>query len=296
MRSRRGADVRLGTGPDSGARTPERSQCQTRRMTRDDDTGVVVTEDGPVVRITLDRPDRLNALDDGVRRVLAGTLRELEERPDVSVVVLAGQGRAFSAGADLRATAYPEVSGDWVTRRHRTATWQRVLEQLDRVPQATVARLHGHVVGGAALLAAACDIRIASDDVILRIPELALGLPLTWAGIPLLVREVGLPLTRDWVMTCREVRAEELHRCGFAQRLVPGADLDDAVAACVSQLLAVAPGPLAMTRAMTAAIGRTNPVMVAGWGDADHQQWAFTEEEHRAAASAYVQNQRLRPS
>ena len=132
-------------------------------------------------------------------------LGDLEERPEVSVVVLRGAGRAFSAGADLRATAYPPVEGDWVTRRHRTATWQRVLEQLDRLPQATVARLHGHVVGGAALLAAACDIRIGADDVALRIPELVLGIPLTWAGVPLLVREVGLPLTRDWVMTGRVV-------------------------------------------------------------------------------------------
>jgi enoyl-CoA hydratase/carnithine racemase len=250
--------------------------------------GLHVSYDGPVVRLALDRADRLNALDDHLRRALAGALSDLEDRPDVRVVVLEGRGRAFSAGADLRATAYPPVEGDWVTRRHRTGTWQRVLEQLDRIPQATVARLHGHVVGGAALLAAACDIRIAADDVVVRIPELAIGIPLTWAGVPLLVREVGLPLTRDWVMTCREVLAEELHRAGYAQRLVPRAQLDDAVAECVAQLLAVPPGPLAMTRALTAAIGRTAPGMVAGWGDADHQQWAFTEDEHRQAARSYV--------
>jgi enoyl-CoA hydratase/carnithine racemase len=253
-----------------------------------DDAGLTVREEGRVVHLTLSRPEKLNALDDGLRQALAGSLRELEERPEVAVVVLRGSGRAFSAGADLRSTAYPPVEGDWATRRHRTATWQRVLEQLDRLPQVTVAGLHGHVVGGAALLAAACDLRVAADDVVLRIPELALGIPLTWAGIPLLVREVGMPLARDWVMTCREVPAEELHRCGFAQRLAPRAELDDAVEACVAQLLAVPPGPLAMTRAMTSALGRAHPAMVAGWGDADHQQWAFTEEEHREAARAYV--------
>ena len=161
-----------------------------------DDRSLRVSWDGPVARLTLTRADRLNALDDGVRRALADTLHELEERTDIRVVVLAGDGRAFSAGADLRGTAYPPIQGDWVTRRHRTGTWQRLLEQLDRIPQATVARLHGHVVGGAALLAAACDLRVAADDVVLRIPELAIGIPLTWAGIPLLVREIGLPLTR----------------------------------------------------------------------------------------------------
>jgi enoyl-CoA hydratase/carnithine racemase len=252
--------------------------------------GVEIDEDGPVVRVTLARPEKLNPLDDGVRVALAELLHDLEDRPDIRVLVVAGQGRAFSAGADLRRTAYPPVTGDWATRRHRTGTWQRLLEQFDRIPQATVARLHGHVIGGAALLAAACDIRVASDDTVLRIPELAIGIPLTWAGLPLLVREVGLPLARDWVMTGRPVTADELQRSGFAQRLVPRADLDAAVEECIDQLTAMPAAPLAMARAMTAAIGRTHPAMVAGWGDADHQQWAFTEAEYRDAARSYIED------
>jgi enoyl-CoA hydratase/carnithine racemase len=255
----------------------------------DDDTGLLVEEQGRVVRVTLDRPDRLNVLDDTLRKAFADLLHQLEDRPDVSVLVLSGAGRAFSAGADFRNTAYPPIEGDWATRRHRTGTWQRVLEQLDRIPQATVARLHGHVVGGAALLASAVDIRVAADDTVLRIPELAIGIPLTWAGIPLLVREVGLPVARDWIMTCRPVDADELHRTGFAQRLVARDQLDDAVEACVQELLAIPPGPLAMTRAMTSAIGRTHPAMVAAWGDADHQHWSFTEDEYREAARAYAE-------
>ena len=253
-----------------------------------DSSGLDVRFDPPVARLTLSRPDKLNALNDDIRSAFAAALSELEERVDIRVVVVSGEGRSFSAGADLRGTAYPKVEGDWVTRRHRTGTWQRVLEQLDRIPQATVARLHGHVIGGAALLAVACDIRVAAETAVVRIPELAIGIPLTWAGIPLLVREVGLALTRDWVMTCRAVEADELLRSGFVQRLVPAADLDAAVDACVAELLAVPPGPLAMTRAMTAAIGRTTPAMVAGWSDPDHQQWSFTEDEYRDAARAYI--------
>jgi enoyl-CoA hydratase/carnithine racemase len=250
---------------------------------------VDVAIDGAVARLTLARPDKLNALNDDVRRALAAACAELEERPDVRVVVLAGEGRAFSAGADLRSTSYPAIEGDWATRRHRTGTWQRLLEQLGSIPQATVARLHGHVIGGAALLAAACDIRIAASDAVLRIPELAIGIPLTWAGIPLLVREVGLPLARDWVMTCRPVAADELLRAGYAQRVVPPEQLDAAVDECVAQLLAVPGGPLAMTRAMTAAIGRAAPAMVAGWADADLMHWSLTEEEYRAAVREYFQ-------
>lgn len=258
----------------------------------DADTGLTVVEEERLVRVTLDRPERLNVLDDDLRRAFAALLHELEERPEISVLVLSGAGRAFSAGADVRRTAYPRIEGDWVQRRHATGTWQRVLDQLDRIPQATVARLHGHVVGGAALLASAFDLRIAADDTTLRIPELAIGIPLTWAGIPRLVREVGLPAARDWTMTCRAVPAEELLRTGFVQRLVPRGELDAAVEACLAELLAVPPGPLAMARAMTSAIGRGHPAMATGWGDPDHQHWSFTEDEYRAAARAYVERLR----
>lgn len=244
--------------------------------------------EGRLARLTLRRPERLNALDDVTRRAIKAALDDLEDRADVSVLVLAGEGRAFSAGADLQATSYAPIEGDWAERRHRTGTWQRVLDQFGRIPQVTVAALHGHVIGGAALLAAGCDLRIAADDTVLRIPELAIGFPLTWAGVPLLIREVGLPVARDWVMTCRPVHADELLRTGFATRLAPAADFEDAVEALLAELLAIPPGPLAMTRAMTAAIGRTTPALATGWADPDHQHWSFTEDEYREAARRYI--------
>lgn len=249
--------------------------------------------EGRVAHLTLSRPEKLNPLDDQVRLALRAALADLEERPEVGVLVMAGTGRSFSAGADLRHTAYPPLEGDWATRRARAGTWQRLLDQLERIPQVTVARLHGHVIGGAALLAAACDIRVAATDTVLRIPELALGIPLTWAGVPRLAREVGLPLTRDWVMTGRPVHADELARCGFAQRLAAPDLLDAAVRECVDQLLAMPAGPLAMTRAMTAALGHQAPGMLSAWADADLQHWSFGEGESREAARRYVEG--LRP-
>ena len=246
-------------------------------------TGPVRYEvDGRVARLVLNRPEKLNALNDEVRLALRAALDDLEERPEVSVLVLEGAGRSFCAGADLKATAYPPVAeGEWVQRRH---------------PQATVAALHGHVIGGGALLAAAFDIRIAADDTVLRIPELAIGMPLTWAGVPLLVREVGLPAARDWVMSSRSVEADELLHTGYVTRLVPRSDLDGAVATCIDQLLSAPPGPLAMTRAMTAAIGRATPALATGWADPDHQHWTFTEAEYRASIRRYIDGTASRPS
>jgi enoyl-CoA hydratase/carnithine racemase len=163
-----------------------------------------------------------------------------------------------------------------------------LLEQFDRLPQVSVAAVHGHVIGGGALLAAACDLRIAADTTRLRIPELVIGMPLTWAGVPILVREVGLAVTRDWVLTGREVDAAELLRTGYVTRLVSADAFDDAVAALIGELVTVPAGPLAMTRAMTAAIGRSNPAFAAAWADADIQQWTFGEDEYRAAIRRHL--------
>lgn len=252
------------------------------------DEPVHFTVDGRVARIELNRPERLNALNEPVRLALKGAFDELAELPEVSVIVLSGAGRAFSAGADLSSSAYAPVRGSWATRRHITGTWQRLLDQLMHLPQVSVAVLHGHVIGGGALLGGACDLRIAADSTRLRIPELAIGMGLAWAGVPVLVREVGLPVARDWVMTGRVVEADELLRTGFVTRVVSADGLEAAADALVDELVAIPPGPLAMTRAMFGTIGATTPAMAAAWADADIQQWTFGEDEYHDAIHRYL--------
>ena len=250
--------------------------------------GIKVVYDAQVVRLILDRPKQLNALNDDVRKVIAATLNDLMERPDIRLLVLSGEGKAFCSGADLKTTSYPKVEGDWSTRRNRTSTWQRVLEQIERIPQVTIASMQGSVIGGGALLATACDFRVITENVVLRIPELALGIPNVWNGTPLLAREVGLPTARDWVMTTRKVRAGELKSSGWAQRLSADDKLDATTQTLVDELLAVPPAALAMTRSMTSALGRSAQGMAMGWADADLQQWALTEEEYKETVRSYM--------
>ena len=252
--------------------------------------GIHVVVDGAIVRLILDRPKQLNALNDDIRKVIATTLNELMERPDIRLLVFSGEGKSFCSGADLKTTSYPKVEGDWSTRRNRTATWQRVLEQLDRIPQVTIASMQGHVIGGGALLATACDFRVISEDAVLRIPELALGIPNVWNGTPLLAREVGLPTARDWVMTARKVYAAELKQSGWAQRLAKSGTLVEETQKLVSELLAIPAASLAMTRSMTSALGRSASGMAMGWADADLQQWAFTEDEYKQTIREYTKN------
>ncbi len=254
------------------------------------DQGITVEYEEQLVRLVLSRPKQLNALNDDIRRVFATTLNELMERPDIRLLVISGEGKSFCSGADLKTTSYPKVEGDWSTRRNRTATWQRVLEQLERIPQVTVASMRGHVIGGGALLATACDFRVISDNVVFRIPELALGIPNVWNGTPLLAREVGLPTARDWVMTTRNVFADELKQSGWAQRVAVDDSLEALTGELLEELLDVPAAALAMTRSMTSALGRSAAGMSLGWADADLQQWALTEDEYKETVRSYARH------
>jgi enoyl-CoA hydratase/carnithine racemase len=233
--------------------------------------------DKPGVRwLQLNRPNKLNALNPEIRDALWAELNELPDDASTRVLVLSGSGRAFSAGVDIAATVSERTTGDWAQERLATGKWQRILDLLEQIPQVTVASLHGHCIGGAALIAIACDLRIGADDLQVRIPELALNIPLTWGGLPRLRREIGLPLTRDLVMTARTLPADEALRAGFIQRLVPLADLAAGTDLLVQQLLDMPPAPLAMTRTALSALSR-DQVGTASWADADLLRWSTHE-------------------
>ena len=259
----------------------------------DDGAGPVRVErsDG-VCRLVLDRADKRNALNEDVRLGLRDALTAVADDTSVRVIVLSGAGPSFSAGFDL-ADSMPKQP-DWAARRHASGGWQRLLGLLQSVPQVTVARLHGHAVGGAVLLAAACDLRIGDPTVRLRIPELALGIPLTWGGNQLLAREVGIARAREWVLTGRSIDATEALEAGFLQRLAPAGGLDAAVDELLAELLAMPAGPLALTRASFNAIGAAAGHPELGWADADLLRWSQLERESQEAAAAYAERLQAR--
>ena len=106
-------------------------------------TGIKVVFDGPIVRLILDRPKQLNALNDDIRQVISSTLNELMERPDIRLLVLSGVGKSFCAGADLKTTSYPPVEGDWSTRRNRTATGNGCWNNWSVFPRSPLPRCKG---------------------------------------------------------------------------------------------------------------------------------------------------------
>lgn len=245
-----------------------------------------VTADGPRGAITLNRPDKLNPLSAQTLNELVVAARWFDDRPEVKVVVVGGNGRAFSAGADLAAFTGPEQGAG--AMREAGDAGRRMADAIEAMRAVTVARLHGHCVGGGLVLAAACDLRVAADTARFSIPEVDLGIPLAWGGIPRLVREIGPALTKELVMTCRPFGPDEAKAAGFVNRVVGAADLDAEVEDLVGQLITKSSLTLGATKRHTNAVTEGMVATARAWNDADSLVTALHDPESREAAMAYL--------
>ncbi len=243
------------------------------------------TVDGARGELVLNLPEKLNPLSSETLAEIESAARWFDEHHDLKVVVVRGAGRAFSAGADLSAFSTAAPMED------RQVGW-RMARALDEMRAVTVARLHGWCVGGGLVVAAGCDLRIAADTARFSIPEVDLGIPLAWGGIPRLVREIGPALTKELVMTCRPFDAAEAKAAGFLNRVVPEADLDAEVEALVQVLLAKPKLALLETKAHVNAVTESMVGTGRSWADADGLGAGLRDPEGRASAQAYVERLR----
>jgi len=183
------------------------------------------TESGRSIHVlTLQRPAVRNALDTASLSALVDALDGADRDDDLAGLLITGAGGHFSAGADLKearpATDDQDASsatGDAATFARRQELFAIAYEQLTTFRAPTVAAVEGYAVGGGAELAAACDLLVVARSAVLRFPGAVMGIPV---GVARTVGRVGLSVARDWVLSAREVPAEEAHTTGFAQRLV----------------------------------------------------------------------------
>ena len=247
---------------------------------------IAISVDGARGEITLNRPAKLNPLSTTTLNELVSAARYLDTMAEVKVVVVAGNGRAFSAGADLASFTATESSA--AVARDSADAGRRMAEAVEAMRAVTIARIHGHCVGGGVVLASACDLRIAADDTRFSIPEVDLGIPLAWGGIPRLVREIGPARTKELVMTCRPFGAAEALAAGFLNRAVPASDLAAAVDELAEQLAGKSALTLTATKRHTNAVTESMVGTVRAWNDADSLVTALRDPESRAAGAAYL--------
>jgi enoyl-CoA hydratase/carnithine racemase len=209
-----------------------------------------------VATLTLNRPERRNAMTPAVWRGLAAIGAELPAR--VRVVVVRGAGQSFCSGIDLRlfsAEGAPGEEGMDVADPEleaRLAAWQRGFLWLRDPGIVSVAAVQGHAIGAGFQLALACDLRILADDAKLAMKEPALGLVPDLTGTKPLVEIVGRPRAIELCLTARVVPADEAARLGLAELVVPAADLDGAVADLTAALLATDPAAARATKRLLA--------------------------------------------
>lgn len=247
--------------------------------------------DGAVLHVELARPERLNALSRQLLSEVVELAARLRVDNDIRVVVVSGAGRAFSAGFDLDDFT-SSAAGD--SPRDGADLGRLATEALTNVPQLTIAAVHGHCVGGGLVLAAACDLRIAEAGTRFSIPEVDLGIPLAWGGIPRLVREIGPALTKELVLTCRPFSAEEAKSIGFLNEVTESGGAVRRAQALAAELAAKPLYALRTTKQ------QVNAVMeeIAGTGrnaaDADALVYALRDPESRAASAKYLASRTVR--
>ncbi|HEY8525830.1 MAG TPA: enoyl-CoA hydratase/isomerase family protein [Acidimicrobiales bacterium] len=247
---------------------------------------IAVRVDGAVGRLWLDRPDKLNPLSPTTLTELVAAAEWFDGLPDLRVVVIGGRGRAFSAGADM------EMFGqqtDVMAARRTTDDGRRMADAIEAMEAVTIARIHGHCVGGGVVLASACDLRVAAEGTRFAIPEVDLGVPLTWGGIPRLVRDIGPVATKELVMTCRPFDAAEARELRFVNRVVPLDRLDAEVGQLAEQLAGKAGFAVRATKRHVDALGAQAWGRDRTWFDADALLTATRDPESQAALIRYVE-------
>lgn len=208
------------------------------------DPRILLAVEGEIATLTLNRPDKLNALDQGMLTALEQAFDAVEASKSVRVLLLAANGKAFCAGGDIAAWAALsplDFAHDWVRRGHR------VFDRLARLRVPTIAVLAGHTFGGGLELAGACDFRVAEAGVKLGLPETGLGMVPGWSGTQRLVRRFGAQLVRRLSLGGDMLTAEESWTAGLVDRVAaPGEGMK--TARDLAQVIA-ARGPAAVQAA-----------------------------------------------
>lgn len=236
---------------------------------------------GRIGRLTLNQPRNLNPLGNDTLRELAAAARWLDST-GVSVVVVGGAGRAFTAGFDLRQFGDKDGAGAELGRA--------MAEAVESMTALTIAAIKGPCIGGGVVLASACDIRIAATDSTFVIPEVDLGIPLTWGGIPRLVRLIGPAMTNELVLTCRPFGPDEAKQIGFVNRVVERDALESTVDELAAALATKAPSVVRATKRQVAEALDEMASTRGAWADAALMDAALADPEAREAARRYLES------
>ncbi len=182
-----------------------------------------------ILHVAINRPEKRNALTGEMMHLLADAVQTADDHPEVRAVIVSGEGPVFSAGIDVMALAQLQAEAGernparWL--RRMAGDWQQTLHVIETTEVPVIGALHGQVIGMGLELALSFDLRVASDDLQLSIPESRMGLVADVGGTTRLSRVIGPSRAKDMLMTARNVGAQEALSWGLVNRVVPGSEL-----------------------------------------------------------------------
>jgi 2-(1,2-epoxy-1,2-dihydrophenyl)acetyl-CoA isomerase len=253
---------------------------------------VLYDEDNGVANIALNRPEKLNAFDGTLHDELYTALGEAAEDEEIRCIVLRGEGRGFSAGADL-AQVVKEADGDPDLGEYLRGTYSRLVERMVGIEKPIIAALHGPVYGAGVGVALACDLRVAAENTKFSVAFIKIGL-MPDAGVTfLLPRVVGLGRAIEMSMLGDIVDAEEAHRIGLVNKVVAGASLSEEARNLAGRLAAMP----------TVALGRIKHSLYASFetdletaleGEAEGQTFCGFTQDHKEGVTAFYEKREAR--
>ena len=206
-----------------------------------DQPPVLLQRDGPVVRLTINRPSADNRLDNATTRALLAHVETLAADHRTRAVILTAAGETFSAGADLSVLqdGAADAVGTWLRWGHR------LTDAIAALPQPTLTAINGLAAGAGFELALATDLRLLARDARIGLPQVRQGMIPAWGGTQRLARLVGPGIAKELIYTGRLVRAEEARCRGLVNAVHPGCELSAAALSLARQLAALPPGAIA---------------------------------------------------
>src|SRR5688572_31143835 len=243
---------------------------------------------GAIATVTLNRPEARNAMSAQLMREMIACAGRIGAKRDIDVVIVQGAGKHFSAGADLKdAKRWGNTQRPLDEQRDIAALGYRMARAWEEVPQITLAAIEGYAIGGGLALVAALDWRVIAEDAFVSLPEIALGIPLTWGTLPRLVNLVGPARAKRLSILCERIPAADALAMGLVDYVAaPGKALQTA-RAIAAALLQLPRHSVRMTKETVNAYAGIGAHAVSHMAH-DQIQFAAASPEARAAREAFA--------
>jgi enoyl-CoA hydratase/carnithine racemase len=253
---------------------------------------VEISRRGRVAVVKFETPNALNALSLELMLELAEAASSFRDDPETAAVVLTGSNRGFSAGMDLRDPRLLDaVAGSIGKRRRALAAGPDMCRAWESIEQVTIAAIEGYCVGGGVSLAVSCDFRIMGRGAHFRVPELALGMNMSWQTLPRLTHLVGPARTKQIVILAERVDSEQALNWGLVEEIAEDGQTLERALVLADKIAAMPPIPVKMTKqavnVVTAALDHCSSFM-----DIDQFMLCQMTGDHREGVSAYLEKRK----